>query len=95
MCQLQLLTGDHLVNDTREVREADPTDAQDRIRHHMYRMTIRTAEVTICIILERTARSPSTVTVRFGRRHGVIASSRSEPTVLNGNEGVNVATARH
>ena len=32
-----------------------------RLRSHMYKKT-RTAEVTICIIPERTARSPTTVT---------------------------------
>ena len=49
--QLQRLTGDHLVNETSEVHEADPTDAQDRVRHKCT-VTIRTAEVTIGKILE-------------------------------------------
>ena len=59
--QRQLLTGDHLVNETREVREADSTDARP-CSTSVYRIIIRTAEVTIGIILERTARSLSTFT---------------------------------
>ena len=97
VCQLQLRTGNHLVNETREVREAQDlvrppqqpgkariglfvptaTSKREKAMWIFTRHIRRTVEVTICIILERTARSLSTVTVRFGnpgcRRHGVIA----------------------